>query len=211
MSGPKIIKPIDYDMVKVKQGIEYCGKHLYDQFKIDKHNEGVIESIIRYFHRDPEFESEPGRLLSKGILMVGPIGVGKTMLLQAFSLYNTSCRLTNFKIIPTREIARIFTQQGYSGIEQFSVESFRDGASRRDGIAYCLDDLGLEDVGTKHYGNNANVIAEVLLDRYDLRLLTHATTNLTPKELAQVYGDRVRSRMTEMFNDILLMGEDRRR
>ena len=46
--------------------------------------------------------------------------------------------------------------------------------------------------------------AEILLSRYDLfihrRMLTHLTTNLSASEIEQAYGNRVRSRMREMFN-----------
>jgi DNA replication protein DnaC len=47
-------------------------------------------------------------------------------------------------------------------------------------------------------------MGEVLLSRYDLfiskGILTHVTTNLSASEIEQTYGNRVRSRMREMFN-----------
>jgi hypothetical protein len=49
-------------------------------------------------------------------------------------------------------------------------------------------------------------MGEVLLSRYELyletrkRLKTHATTNLNAEELEERYGNRVRSRMRELFN-----------
>ena len=47
-------------------------------------------------------------------------------------------------------------------------------------------------------------MAEILLTRYDLfinhKLLTHFTTNLSAGEIETIYGNRVRSRMREMFN-----------
>lgn len=68
---------------------------------------------------------------------------------------------------------------------------------------YCFDDLGLES-NLKYYGNECNVVGEILLSRYDLFVsagqLTHATTNLNSSEIEQLYGNRVRSRMREMFN-----------
>ena len=51
-----------------------------------------------------------------------------------------------------------------------------------------------------------NVMAEVLLSRYELflqskqRIKTHATTNLSADELEDRYGHRVRSRMRKLFN-----------
>jgi len=47
-------------------------------------------------------------------------------------------------------------------------------------------------------------MAEILLNRYDFfvskRMLTHITTNLSASELESIYGNRIRSRMREMFN-----------
>lgn len=47
-------------------------------------------------------------------------------------------------------------------------------------------------------------MAEIILSRYDSfiheKSLTHVTTNLSASELEACYGDRVRSRMRQMFN-----------
>jgi len=47
-------------------------------------------------------------------------------------------------------------------------------------------------------------MGEILLSRYDHfitnKMITHATTNLSAPELEALYGNRVRSRMREMFN-----------
>jgi DNA replication protein DnaC len=47
-------------------------------------------------------------------------------------------------------------------------------------------------------------MAEILLARSDLfvskRMMTHITTNLSASELESIYGNRIRSRMREMFN-----------
>ncbi len=47
-------------------------------------------------------------------------------------------------------------------------------------------------------------MGEVLLSRYELLLksniITHATTNLNAQELEERYGNRVRSRMRQLFN-----------
>ena len=64
-------------------------------------------------------------------------------------------------------------------------------------------DLGTEN-NLKYFGNECNVMAEILLSRYDIfiskKLLTHITTNLSATEIEQHYGNRVRSRLREMVN-----------
>ena len=61
------------------------------------------------------------------------------------------------------------------------------------------------------YGNKVNVIEEIILDRYDLfrkhHLITHITTNLDVEDIKEKYGERVLSRMYEMFNFIILGGD----
>jgi hypothetical protein len=68
---------------------------------------------------------------------------------------------------------------------------------------YCFDDLGAEQ-SLKYYGNECNVMGEVLLSRYDLfvsqNMITHLNTNLSASEIENGYGDRIRSRLREMFN-----------
>ncbi len=47
-------------------------------------------------------------------------------------------------------------------------------------------------------------MAEILLSRHDLfvnrKLITHFNYNLSATEIEQLYGNRVRSRMRELFN-----------
>jgi hypothetical protein len=46
-------------------------------------------------------------------------------------------------------------------------------------------------------------MGEILLTRYDLGIsagmITHASTNQSASELEQLYGNRLRSRMRQMF------------
>ncbi|MNQ95112.1 DNA replication protein DnaC [compost metagenome] len=68
---------------------------------------------------------------------------------------------------------------------------------------YCFDDLGAEQQ-IKHFGNDCNVMAEVLISRYEQfvqnKSVTHITTNLSASEIENSYGNRLRSRMRQMFN-----------
>jgi hypothetical protein len=86
---------------------------------------------------------------------------------------------------------------------------------------YCFDDIGIEPMG-KHFGVGSNVIGEILLSRYDLftrnpklvsgsyrknpaaktgkPIVTHGNTNGNADEIEERYGNRVRSRMRELFN-----------
>lgn len=67
----------------------------------------------------------------------------------------------------------------------------------------CFDDLRTEN-NLKYFGNECNVMAEILLSRYDIfttkKIQTHITTNLSASEIEKQYGNRVRSRLREMIN-----------
>ena len=59
-------------------------------------------------------------------------------------------------------------------------------------------------ISGRHFTADCNVMGELLISRYELfpatGIKTHITTNLTATVLENRYGDRVRSRMREMFN-----------
>lgn len=108
----------------------------------------------------------------------------------------------HFTMMVNRDISFRFVQ-GYSVIQKYSNESFRFRGPEKETKIYCFDDLGVEN-NLKYYGNECNVMAEILLSRYDLfishNMLTHITTNLNSSEIESMYGNRVRSRMRQMFN-----------
>ena len=104
-----------------------------------------------------------------------------------------------FIVKSCRDISFEFIQDGYSTIPKYSKQSFKNDVTR----TYCFDDLGTEN-NLKFYGNECNVMAEILLSRYDLfisrHMLTHITTNLNSSEIEELYGVRVHSRLREQFN-----------
>lgn len=107
---------------------------------------------------------------------------------------------------------RRFIQDGYEVIHRYSRGKPYEPSTQN----YCFDDLGVEN-NLKYYGNECNIMAEIILSRYDLyitrQLQTHITTNLSASEIEALYGNRVRSRMRELFNLIAFSNDaqDKRR
>lgn len=168
------------------------GKELHGpKFHLRREDWPVLRKLLIYHVGDQELCAAAGIDLEKGILLTGPIGCGKTTLMQLFQIL--SYKHQRYRVIPTRKIAYEFQAEGFQIIHKYAQTI----------APICLDDLGLEQT-IKHFGNDCNTIAEILLQRYELYrsedILTHATTNLTSSELEKLYGNRVRSRLREMFN-----------
>ena len=67
----------------------------------------------------------------------------------------------------------------------------------------CIDDVGLEPTEVLDYGNAINPVIEILEQRYQRQLFTFITTNLTPKQIREKYGDRIADRFNEMMKCIV--------
>ena len=175
------------------QGIKHFGSH----FKIHEADKPLLHKLLCYFLQDADTASQLGIKLNKGILLTGPVGCGKTSLMFLLRLYLPF--ENRYTVKSCRDISFEFIKDGYPIISKYSHQSFRNNQP----LAYCFDDLGTEN-NLKHFGNECNIMAEILLSRYDLfvsrQLLTHVTTNLSASEIETLYGNRVRSRMRELFN-----------
>lgn len=174
-------------------------KNLGKNFVIMENEKGIIFGLLAWFLQDELVAKEMNIDLNKGILLSGPIGCGKTTLFKLMRKMPSGRK--NFMMASTRQIVSEFMQSGYEVLENYSRGNlYNDNRTPKN---YCFDDLGTETT-SKYFGNDCNVMAEILLTRYDLfkekGIITHLTTNLTAGEIESIYGNRLRSRMREMFN-----------
>ncbi|TVZ60380.1 hypothetical protein NA63_2933 [Flavobacteriaceae bacterium MAR_2010_105] len=193
---------IQYDFQKVLIYLDHKGKMLFGKnFKIYEEDEVILFKLCIYFIKDYDYCTKFNIDPNKGILLSGPVGCGKTSLMKL--MRHIVPHQKPYDIIPARNITFAFNNLGYKTIEDYGNEGY-----------YCFDDLGVEPLG-RHYGKDCNVMGEIILSRYELfchpelvsgshqksrRILTHATTNLNAQELEDRYGNRVRSRMRQLFN-----------
>ncbi|WP_335976101.1 ATPase [Gaetbulibacter jejuensis] len=182
---------IHYDFTKILIYLDAKGKLLFGKnFKIYEEDEVVLYKLCIYFIRDFEACEKLNIDPSKGILLSGPVGCGKTSLMKLLRYIVPHHK--PYEVIPARNITFAFNNIGYKTIQEYGNSSF-----------YCFDDLGVETTG-RHFGKDCNVMGEIILSRYDLflqrKIRTHATTNLNAQELEERYGNRVRSRMRQLFN-----------
>ena len=66
-----------------------------------------------------------------------------------------------------------------------------------------IDDLGTEPSEVLDYGNVYTPVIDLLTKRYEEQLFTVITTNLTPQQIREHYGDRIADRLNEMVKKIL--------
>jgi AAA+ superfamily predicted ATPase len=196
-----LVSPYDYD--KVFEFLIKKGKQDYGQnFAILKNDKPIIIKLIAYFLKDEFMCNEFQIALNKGILLSGPIGCGKTTLMHLMKYFNNQNQ-SLFIVKSCRDISFEFIKDGYDVVHRYTRQSFHKNGSVEIPKHYCFDDLGTEN-NLKYYGNECNILAEILLSRYDLfvtrKLITHLTTNLSATEIENIYGNRIRSRMREQFN-----------
>ncbi|WP_295119301.1 hypothetical protein [uncultured Chitinophaga sp.] len=155
--------------------------------------------LLCYFLQDEDVAPSEGIDLAKGLMLRGPVGCGKTSLMNIMRLL---CPDEYRPVMAAaRDVAMEFSRMGYNVVLKYGREAFSPYTNAPR--VHCFDDLGLEQV-TTFWGNTCNVMAEILLSRYDLfishKMVTHVTTNKNSEELEAQYGNRLRSRMREMFN-----------
>jgi hypothetical protein len=183
-----------------------------EYFVIDDDNREIFEMLLMYFSNDPSFELSGEYSLKKGILINGPTGCGKTKLMKIFS-QNT---FRPFITTSARTIADSYQEDGIDALNKFSslLPVYPQRNFGFDAIGHCFDDLGTED-DKKNYGNQVNVLQDIIYKVYDQELTGwfHMTTNLGGQEIDSIYGTRIRSRMREMYNQIMFSptAKDRRK
>lgn len=186
-------KCVIYDFPKILVYLNAKGKLLFgERFKLFEEDKDILLKLCSYFIKDKDNCKKFGIDTEKGILLSGPVGCGKTSLMKLLHCLVPHQR--KYVVMPCRNIVFAFNHLGYKTIEDYGESSF-----------FCFDDLGIEPAG-RFYGKDSNVMGEVILSRYELylqtkrKIKTHATTNLNAEELEEFYGNRVRSRMRELFN-----------
>lgn len=166
-------------------------------------NEAIIKDMARWL-TDPD--GKPG------LLLYGSVGTGKTTALYALRrVINAVCKAERndntllgygksvIEIVKAKEIVEAYTQ----------VPMHYSNMKRVDLLA--IDELGVENVDVKNYGNASEPIIDLLSNRYDKMKVTAISSNLTMKQIEERYGLRLADRFNEMFHKIAFTGKSFRR
>lgn len=188
-------------------------------YVVDEFVRPVFDLLCLYFTQDERFENAVdagGRnySLSKGIMLVGSVGVGKTDLLRAFEKNKRRC----FATITANEISEKVKSNGADYWRTYC--GFVPGHGNtpeyflQNNIGWAIDDMGTENK-VVDYGTPVDPMQVIIAERYKMKdkipfNSMHITSNLDGEELERRYDYRLRSRIREMFNVIQLGGKDRR-
>lgn len=177
------------------------GRRLFGpHFRIYPEDLKVIVPIIAWILRDEEVARQFEIDLRKGIFLGGPVGTGKTQIMQLMKCIVPGSM--NYEVKHCDRISEEYTLKGPSMLYNYIGAENNDKYNHR---IWCFDDLGSEHIA-HHYGSNCQVMKKILLGRYELftqfGTVTHVTSSLTTLAIEKKYGTEVRSRMREMFNRI---------
>jgi len=155
------------------------------------------EDVEKQLHDMASWLTSPSS--SFGILLCGGCGNGKSTMLKAFQQILNYLRISKpyndgtygIQIVDAKYIAYLCKNNHEAYRKLISVDMLG------------IDDLGTEPSEVMDYGNVYTPVIDLLTKRYEEQLFTIITTNLTPQQIREHYGDRIADRLNEMVKKIV--------
>lgn len=134
-----------------------------------------------------------GQSNKNSLVITGPCGNGKTTFVYAIQNIVNFLKLVDLK---TNEHIGIsfHNARELANFCKTSNPMWKKVINRN---VLAIDDLGTEPRETIEYGNVLSPIVDLISKRYDEQLSTIFTTNLLPKQISEVYGQRIADRLRE--------------
>lgn len=172
------------------------------KFVVNPTNQKALRQLFNYFVM-PKSELDK----RKGVLLIGNPGTGKTRIMRAFNLLCSRFNgFPKFGFMTVKDL-----QKQVLMAERRDFGYFDDLYFSPKSTDLMIDDIGTETRSLNYFGNVSMWFEDFLLERYNLLeyygIRTHATTNLSMKELKAFYSSRVYDRFKSMFNVVFVVGE----
>jgi DNA replication protein DnaC len=169
-------------------------KNNSSSFNYDNNNKEIVQQLFFWLSNNSEFKGN----LQKGILLVGNIGSGKTLIIESFiRLYNLICEVE--KKIRIHDSRQLFYKLTEDGIGDYINQKM------------FIDDLGKEPLEFTHFGYTKQPMVELLTERHSKGILTFATGNYRIEDYgSKIYNETISDRLKEMFNIFILKGDSKR-
>lgn len=188
------------------------------KFIIDERNKDILRFLLYYFNDCPLAEEVfPDRRykLDKNIMLMGGVGVGKTMMMQIFSEYLRRTENPNFfHNLSVTQMVNYYTL--HNNLDLYTYNEDSSVGFQVKPVNVCLNDVGLE--SRPFYGMDTKVLTnEFLHARNEIWVhygkKAHITTNLTVEELQEAFKDEFGGRLIDRFKtyNVIEMGGQSRR
>lgn len=196
----KTITPSGCDGPKFKAGDVYYAltdvmdalikqRNPADELILNDENKFVIGQVALWYSWDERFKGD----VRKGLMLRGNVGTGKSLIVQALCEIIKAYEILIPCFLHATELSDLYIHDDVDGI---------DIAKKR---AYTIiDDVGVESVETRNYGNVKEPFNDVFDYRYRNNQRTIITTNLKLSEIEEIYGTRIIDRFRECMNDLVL-------
>ena len=160
-----------------------------DFYLVDDQNKDVINQLFYFLINSKHFTGDP----IKGVLMIGAIGGGKTVLMEAFIEIFNEVSGKVVTCLNSKDLVEIQKKYGYDYLHKRPL---------------FIDDIGKEQTVINTYGTVSKPMEDLINDRYKTAGLTFGTSNLKLEDMP--YNKHTIDRMKQMFNVIILPGKSRR-
>lgn len=185
-----------FEIFKITAENILIGRRKQDkEFEITPENKDVLQQL--YFHMTNnskliDYENNK----NKGVILLGLNGVGKTLILETYlSLYQMFNKEHSFFYIHAKQLFHTYKEKGIDYLVKKPI--------------LFIDDIGKEKI-INDYGNQLNILEEVISLRYDRGAWTFATTNYNIEKLKEKYSQTIADRIKEMCFGRILKGQNYR-
>lgn len=175
-----------YTLLKCSYRVEVESRRR--QITMDEQTDRVLNEVAQWLTGgDDKF----------GLMLCGQVGNGKTTMLNAIA---SAIRFMGegLRIEDATTIAQVIKDP----VEYGTIREVKH---------LGIDDMGVEPCEVMDYGNVIYPMVEMMNYRYARQLLTIITTNLTPKQIREKYGDRIADRFNEMMHRVVFTNGSYRR
>lgn len=141
-----------------------------------------------------------------GLLLCGVPGNGKTTMVYA--LQNTINYLSDNHVFDS--MYQYEDERNAVGLPIIDARKVVESSKNYQGFValkrkpfLAVEDIGREPTEVLEYGNVLNPVIDLLEYRYANQLFTVVSTNLTPKQVREKYGNRIADRFNEMMSVVI--------